>query len=255
MRNTERCADLKRGAVFALTLILAATIQTAASGAIAGPKAVLELFTSQGCSSCPPADRLLGKLINRDDIIALSLPVDYWDYLGWKDTLASAEYTRRQHDYRASTGAPHVYTPQIVVNGVAHAVGSRLSEINSAINKSRKKLSKMMVPVRMWADKDTIYVEAGAAPSGASKNSATLWLALITKSKSVAIHRGENSGRNITYYNVVRQMTPIGEWNGKKMVIKLPKDHLMDKESDGCTVLLQKGKAGPIIGAAELRNW
>ncbi len=254
MRQMRRFSTLNRGAIFVAALTLAAALQAASTAARAADKAVLELFTSQGCSSCPPADRLLGKLIKRGDIIGLSLPVDYWDYLGWKDTLASPEYTRRQYSYRRTLGTPNVYTPQIVINGVEHAVGSHLHDIDAAIEKSGRRLQNSVVPVRMWSENDTIFVEAGAAPDGSKSRSATLWLALAIKAKNVSIGRGENSGREVTYYNVVRKMTPIGKWSGKKMLVSLPKDQLMPKENDVCTVLLQEGTTGPIIGAAELRN-
>lgn len=164
MRQNKRCWTLNPGAFFVAALTFTAVFLMASTAARAANKAVLELFTSQGCSSCPPADRLLGKLIKRGDIIALSLPVDYWDYLGWKDTLASPEYTRRQQDYQRSMGTAHVYTPQIVVNGIEHAVGSHLNDINAAIDKSGKRLRGAVVPVRMWTDDDTIFVEADAAP-------------------------------------------------------------------------------------------
>ena len=225
--------------------------------AVAEPeqKAVIELFTSQGCSSCPPADKLLGKLARRDDVVALTFPVDYWDYLGWKDTLASPAFSTRQRDYAKSRGDGEVYTPQVVVDGVTHAVGSRPGEIRQAIAKSKRKLRNARVPLKMRTDGDTLVITVGAAPEGARVKPATIWLALVKKAETVKIARGENRGRTITYHQVVRDMTPIGHWKGKKMVIRLPKHHLQKRDADGCTVLLQQDTAGPVLAAAEMKNW
>lgn len=219
------------------------------------PKPVLELFTSQGCSSCPPADALLGKYAARKDVIALSLPVDYWDYLGWKDTLASPLYSNRQRAYARARGDGQVYTPQIVVSGARHVVGSHETAVERAVAAAKKALKGRHVPMAMWAEGDTLMIETGAAPDGLKKRAGTIWLALVKKSEKVAIKRGENHGRKITYYNVVRELTPVGKWSGKAMTLKLPKHALMQAGSDGCTVLLQQGDSGPIIGAAEMRTW
>ncbi len=218
-------------------------------------KAVVELFTSQGCSSCPPADKLLGKFAKRDDVIALTFPVDYWDYLGWKDTLASPAFSARQRAYAKARGDGEVYTPQVVVDGVTHAVGSRPSEIRQAIYRSKKKLRNARVPLKMRAKGDTLIITVGDAPEGASVKPATIWLALVKKSETVKISRGENRGRTITYHQVVRDMTPIGHWTGKRVVIRLPKHHLQNSDADGCIVLLQQDTAGPVLAAAEMKSW
>lgn len=213
-------------------------------------KAVLELFTSQGCSSCPPADRLLGTYQGRDDVIAMSLPVDYWDYLGWKDTLARPENTLRQRAYARNTGSGSVYTPEIVVNGVTHAVGSRRGEIEAAIRRMRDRLADHAVQVRIRATKDKIIIAADAALDSKRSASATIWLAILSRDETVAIGRGENHGRNITYFNVVREMKKVGSWDGKAIEIVLPRAEIMRKGQDACAALIQQGKDGPIIGAA-----
>jgi len=238
-------------------LVLAGSVFLTQNGADAEPekKAVVELFTSQGCSSCPPADKLLGKLARRSDIIALTFPVDYWDYLGWKDTLASPAYGARQRAYAKARRDGEVYTPQVVIDGVTHAVGSRPSEIKQAIKRSRRKLKNARVPLKMRTEGDTLIITAGAAPQGARVKPATIWLALVKKSETVKIKRGENRGRTITYYQVVRDMTPIGHWTGKRVTIRLPKHHLQNRDADGCTVLLQQDTAGPVLAAAEMKNW
>ena len=238
-------------------LVIAGAMLVAKDGATAEPeqKAVVELFTSQGCSSCPPADKLLGKLARRSDVVALTFPVDYWDYLGWKDTLATPAYGARQRAYAKARGDGEVYTPQMVVNGVSHAVGSRPSEVRRAIAKSKKKLRNARVSLKMRTEGDTLIITAGAAPEGARVRPATIWLALVKKSETVKINRGENRGRTITYHKVVRDMTPIGQWTGKRVTIRLPKHHLQNSDADGCTVLLQQDTAGPVLAAIEMKNW
>lgn len=218
-------------------------------------KAVIELYTSQGCSSCPPADKLLGKLAKRKDVIALTFPVDYWDYLGWKDTLASPAFSARQRSYARARGDGQVYTPQMVIDGAIHKVGSHEKAIKLAISDSKLKLNKSPISLKMRTEGDTLIITAGAAPKGTKVKSATIWLALVKKSQSVKITRGENRGKTITYHRVVRDMTPVGQWKGEKLTIRLPKTHLQRVDTDGCTALLQQDTAGPILAAAELRNW
>jgi len=225
------------------------------SRALSEPTAVIELFTSQGCSSCPTADAVLAQLAKRDDIIALSLSVDYWDYLGWKDTLASPKFTERQRAYGKVRGDGAIYTPQLVVNGLMHVNGSNEGEIGRLIDKTAKTLSASRVPIRLSQDKDKLVVEAGAAPPGATPKEATLWLAVIAKTVSVPIERGENQGKTITNNNVVRELIPIGMWNGKAMTVQLERRSFMQPGTDRCAVLLQQGHAGPIVGAALLRNF
>jgi hypothetical protein len=219
------------------------------------PTAVVELFTSQGCSSCPAADAVLAELIKRDDIIALSLSVDYWDYLGWKDTLANPKFSERQRAYGKVRGDGQIYTPQVVVNGVAHVNGNDEGKIGRLIDKTGKTLATSRVPIRLKKDKDKLVVEAGEAPAGAPPKEATLWLAVISKTVSVPIERGENQGKTITYNNVVRELIPIGMWNGKAMTVQLERHSFMQPGTDRCAVLLQQGHAGPIVGAALLRHF
>ena len=225
------------------------------SKAITEPTGVVELYTSQGCSSCPSADALLGKLAKRDDIIALSFSVDYWDYLGWKDTLANPKFTERQRAYGKARGDGAIYTPQAVINGMTHVNGSDEDQIGRLVDKTAKTLSALRVPLRLSKDKDKLVVEAGPAPSGATPKEATLWLAVISKEVAVPIERGENHGKTIIYNNVVRELIPIGMWNGKAMTVQLERHSFMQPGTDRCAVLLQQGHAGPIVGAALLRQF
>jgi len=242
--------------IFATAIAVMALNLAAAQGpAVAGPKAVLELFTSQGCSSCPPADKLLGKLSQSGDVLTLSMPVDYWDYLGWKDTLASPEHSLRQRAYARSRGDRAVYTPQVVINGRSHVVGSNAPAIDAQIKKELNQHNGLPVDLTLTMEHDTLRVKTGRAPDHYTGEGATLWLVYYNKSEKVRIARGENRGRTITYHNVVRKMQPIGMWKGKEIQIDLPRNEVMKVGVDSCAVLLQvdrSGKPGPIIGAASL---
>ncbi|HJU31101.1 MAG TPA: DUF1223 domain-containing protein [Hyphomicrobiaceae bacterium] len=219
------------------------------------PKPVVELFTSQGCSSCPSADAVLAKLANRDDVIALSLPVDYWDYLGWKDTLASPKFSERQRAYAHARGDGAIYTPQAVVNGLAHLNGADEASISRTVEKTAKSLASGYVPIKLTETKEQrLIVEAGSAQDGGTAKAATLWLAVVATNVTVPITRGENQGRTVTYANVVRELMPIGMWNGKPMTVQLERHSFMRPGADRCAVFLQQGKAGPIIGAALLNG-
>ena len=212
----------------------------------AGPRAVIELFTSQGCSSCPPADAFLGDLKLREDLIVLSLPVDYWDYLGWKDTFGKAEHSERQYAYSRARGDRRVYTPQMVVNGGRHMVGSNRAAVEKAISKS-----ELPLDVSIKSQEDSIEIAIAGADFPADHT--TVRLITYKSSAEVAIGRGENGGRTVTYHNIVRSMRPIGMWKGKPMTISLPRDEILGEDTDGCAVIVQEDTdSGPgrILGAA-----
>ena len=218
------------------------------------PKAGIELFTSQGCSSCPAADAVLGQMAARDDVIAISLSVDYWDYLGWKDTLANAKFSDRQKAYAKMLGDGMVYTPQMVVNGRAHVNGSDVTKIERAIEKTSHAFGASRVPVRMSARDGRLIVEVGNEQQSVA-NEATVWLAVISKAVEVTIPRGENKGKTITYSNVVRELIPIGTWHGKPMTVELARDTFMHRHAERCAVLVQQGRGGPVVGAALLAQF
>jgi hypothetical protein len=231
--------------------LLAATLAAAGIGATAeaAPRAVVELFTSQGCSSCPPADELLTKLAREPDLIALSLPVDYWDRLGWKDTLARHNFTERQRAYADKRGDGMVYTPQAVINGREAAVGSHRFGIELAASATAAGLA---VPLDVASKRDGIVVSIGAAPAGAATH-ATVVLLPFYGSREVAIGRGENANAKVTYTNVVRDIVAIADWNGEALQRAVPRETL--KGYDGVVVLLQEGsvaKPGAILGAARV---
>lgn len=215
-------------------------------------RAVIELFTSQGCSSCPPADALLKTYVDRKDIMALSLPIDYWDYIGWKDTFASPKNTQRQRAYSSVVTDGPIYTPQIIVNGRADALGSSQRQIDSAISKTAEQFAKTRIGVQSWFNDHTMIIQIGGALEPEKAKQATIWLARIQKVGSVRIKAGENRGRDLNYYNVVREMTPIGTWSGRAMTIRLAHQAMLFPETEEAAILVQEAAHGPIIGAAWL---
>ncbi len=214
-------------------------------------RAVVELYTSQGCSSCPKADAVLGRLAVRDDIITISWGVDYWDYLGWRDTTARPEFTERQKAYAKVLGNGMVYTPQAVINGAAHVNGGDEAKIEGAVERVSKALAATRVPVHLSAVDGRLVVEIDAAPQGAAKE-ATVWLAPLAQRVEVPITRGENSGKTIVYSNVARRLIPVGTWSGKAMSVRLDRRSFMPEDADRVVVLVQQGHGGPIIGWALL---
>jgi hypothetical protein len=235
-RVFSRRKALGLGAAVLATPVLGRSAEAAAAPIL------VELFTSQGCSSCPPADRLAGEMRKNKQLIVVSLNVDYWDYLGWKDTLAKAEYTKRQMDYAHARGDGDVYTPQMVINGQRHAVGSRKSDVEAAISKVRP----AQVPVSISSDSKEIVVEIGAGEA----TDATLWLMSIAPEVSVDIERGENTGATVTYHNVVRKLSPVGMWKGEAMKVRLPRASLTTENCKSCVAVLQDGNVGPVLGLA-----
>ncbi len=228
----------------------AATLMAPAFTSAASPaktSVLVELFTSQGCSSCPPADELAGELSKDPNIYVVSLNVDYWDYLGWRDTLAKPEYTQRQYAYAASRGDGRVYTPQMVVNGFDHAVGSSRSAVQAKIVEAR--LKPFQVPLKLTITDKEIKVDIPASTITAE---ATLWLMAIEPQVEQKIIRGENSGTSVIYHNVVRNLVPATMWKGEAYHGNWMRDTVMTKGSKGCIAVLQTGQAGEVLGLAKV---
>ena len=212
------------------------------AGASVTPKAVVELYTSQGCSSCPAADALLNRLAERDDIIAVSLAVDYWDYLGWKDTLAQSKFSERQKAFAKAIGDGMVYTPQVVVNGSVHALGSDKSAIEQAILKTRKNGAMSLPPVTLTLVDGKLNVTVPDVAGG--ETGGEVWLFGLVKAATIVIGRGENKGRTVTYHNVVRRWIKLGDWSGKANAWSVPVQKLKgDSGIDEAAVLVQGGTA------------
>jgi hypothetical protein len=219
----------------------------------ADPRAVVELFTSQGCSSCPPADKIIGELAKDPSIIALSMPIDYWDYLGWKDTLADSRFSARQKAYSRMRGDRDVYTPQAIVNGSVHVIGSDRAGIEGAIGDTRKADSVMSVPVSLTLAGKEISVSVGASGETPTEARGEVWICSISKAVPISIGRGENSGQEVTYYNVVRNLLKIGDWNGSSGSWTVPLESISREGVDAAVVYVQDGnrdKPGPMLGAA-----
>jgi len=232
--------------VAGLMLVVTAFISQAQSES---RRNVIELFTSQGCSSCPPADALLKEYVKRDDVIALSYGVDYWDYLGWKDTLASAENTKRQQAYAVHAGRANVFTPEMVIDGEFSVVGSDGRAVTEALRKSvNRSQSAIDVEIAQMHGKVVVRLD-GPMNSG----EAVIWLVRYDRETEVDIKRGENRGRKITYHNVVRDIHAIGMWRGEAIEIALMQEDLVKGGRDGCAILVQRDRSGPILGAAEMK--
>src|SRR5262249_29831800 len=261
--------------------VVATALASGSPASAAEPRALIELFTSQGCSSCPPADRLLGDLAKDPTLIPLSLAIDYWDYLGWKDTLALPGHANRQKAYSHMRGDRDVYTPQAVVNGSFQVLGSDRAAIERAIAQSRRNAA-MSLPLTLSIANGQLTVTVpdakGKTPTGdlvaSSRNpkddgpsyrsvgpidepksetpSAEVWLCPVVKSVEVSIGRGENSGHTFTYHNVVRRWVKLGVWTGKAESWSIPVANFKDSGVNAVAVILQNGAAstpGPMLGA------
>ncbi len=243
----------KRHIAFAAALM---TLFAAGERASAEPRAVIELFTSQGCSSCPAADKLIGELARDSSVIALTLSVDYWDYLGWKDTLALHGHSNRQRAYAEARGDREIYTPQVVVNGVKHVLGSDRGAIDRAIAQTRSSASPLTVPVTVSVADGKVSVNVPAAQG--EQKGGEVWLCPVSGKVAVTIVRGENRGRTITYSNVVRRWVKLGDWNGQAQSFAMPVANLGGgdyalADIDRVAVVVQSGgaaKPGLMLGAA-----
>ncbi|PDQ17471.1 hypothetical protein CN311_29910 [Mesorhizobium sanjuanii] len=218
--------------------MLAASILSSIGAAAAQPLTVVELFTSQGCSSCPPANANLIKVKDKPGVLALSFNVTYWDYLGWKDTFGKKEFTQRQVTYEPSLGRSGPFTPQVVVNGDTDAVGAAPGEIERLISSSGQPKGPVLS-----LDGGTISIGAGSAPGG----KADVWLVRYASGVvEVPVARGENTGRTLPHANVVHSLTKLGSWTGDAKTLALP------AASGGLSsaVLVQTPGGGPILAAA-----
>jgi hypothetical protein len=248
--EAKRCGRQALGGAAICIVALSSTI----ASADAGTEAVVELFTSQGCASCRPADEVMADIAKDPNVIALSFSVDYWDYLGWKDTFARPEFTKRQKAYAEGRGDRSVYTPQVVINGRDHVVGSDEAAIRAAITGADANGHGLTVDIEARVEGDRIVVEvpAGAKPPGMK---AAVWIASYRQPETVSIDHGENAGNAITYTNIVDHWQVLGMWDGAPMRVDLPLSDIVSDRVVGCAVILQSkrdGKPGPILGAARI---
>ncbi len=231
---------------------LAAGLLALAVG-IAGPAAaqeqapvVVELYTSQGCNSCPPADALLGELTRQAGIVALGFHVDYWNYLGWHDPFSNKKFTYRQKEYAMSFRQTGVYTPQMVIQGRRGEVGSDRRTVMRAIADARKTKPIATVLLEKLGGTRLRAVVTGAAEA----KGADIWFALFDRRHSTKVPRGENEGKTLTNFNVVREWRKVGAFEGEKLELSLSTQNDKGEKRGGAAVLVQQGKGGPILGAA-----
>lgn len=226
---------------------------SAASPPAPGPEPVLaELFTSQGCSSCPAADQIWADLQKRKDLVAISFNIDYWDYIGWKDTLAHRENTLRQQAYAKAMASRQVYTPQVIIDGKSDAVGNERRELLASLDARVAQTRGKRLPVRLTQSGNIVQIHV---PAGTTADPATVWIAHTSSVRKVTITLGENSGRTMTYTNVVRDLASAGTWNGQAMTLQVPVQPRDKGEvTDGVAAWVQLGSHGQVLGAAQIRT-
>ena len=228
-----------------IATLLAAAFLLASPAQAEDTPVVVELFTSQGCSSCPPADAFLHKLADREDVIALAMHVDYWDYIGWKDIFASAENTKRQRAYARAGGRKMIYTPQMIINGREHVVGNRPRDVVDLINKHKSGAGDVDLDVAR--NGNTLRIDATAG--NGLKNTLVVQLIRYKPKSTVDIKRGENAGRRLSYANVVTEFSVLREWDTRK-----PLSMTAKVEGDAPVVVLVQHKGvGPIAAVARIR--
>ena len=211
------------------------------------PPVVVELFTSQGCIACPPADVVLNELAEDDNILALSWAVDYWDYLGWKDTFGSAKNTVRQENYNREFGQKGVYTPQMIINGRHQVIGSRKEDVLALVERARAE--KNLARVTLSGDRTHLEVLiAGEAPKG----QAVVRVIWYKSEEIVYIRNGDNRGKSLRYSNVVRGSIIMGRWDGNKVSLPIDLGPIIASGADCVAIIVQNGEFGPILGAAKL---
>jgi hypothetical protein len=232
-----------------LLALASAALATPGRAGVAARPVVVELFTSQSCSSCPPADSLFDTLQAMPGIIALSYHVDYWDYLGWRDTLGSADASQRQYAYAKSRGDMDVYTPQLIINGVKPLVASHKAAVMQEVAAAVGRGEAPQPDLHMSENATDLMIDIGAGQSG---DNGTVWLVPWSDSVSVHIEKGENGGLDMVYHKVARKIIPAGMWHGAAMSLVMPKADLMPRDCDGCVALLQRSGVGPVLGAANL---
>jgi hypothetical protein len=237
------CAMLKT-VVAALAISLPGLLKAADSSP---PPRIVELFTSQGCSSCPPADALLGALSGMPNVVALAFHVDYWDDLGWRDRFSMADATRRQNSYVDALNLPSAFTPQMIIDGRASFVGSDRRRVLSALaTAAAAQIAAAPIAVRLAGGELTVSLA-----DGAHQGSYDVELAALLPQASTAIGRGENSGQTLTEYNIVRQFRRLGSWEGRSITFQVPLASL-PPDATRAIVLLQRKGLGVIEGVASI---
>ena len=211
------------------------------------PRAVLELFTSQGCSSCPKADAMFEQMGRRPDVVTLAYHVDYWDYIGWRDTFGNEANSDHQRAYAEAWGSSRIFTPQMVVNGTGGVVGSKADQVNGALTDAALPLTVALTE----QPGNQIDIAVPASPELAG---GTIWLVTFLDRADVTIERGENEGKRVAYTHIVTGRQVLGMWDPESGAeLTLPLNEVLTGQSNGAVILVQQEKAGlpgPILGAA-----
>jgi hypothetical protein len=236
-----------------LTLVLALA-GYANAGQPQGPHpVVIELFTSQGCSDCPAADRIVAELAKRKDVLALSLPITYWDMLGWKDTFATEANTYRQKSYAKTMNRSGIYTPQVVVDGKIDVVGNQRDRVMAAItNRQTQIANESPINLTLGIASGRVEIAIPASARAKEKPLATIWVMRTLSNASVNVQQGENKNHQLAYANLVRELHRAGEWTGEAMKIDVPITTGKSKH-DGVAVVLQSHDYGEVIAAAMIK--
>lgn len=213
--------------------------------AVQGDPVVVELYTSQGCSSCPPADALFSEIAKRDDVIALALHVDYWDYIGWADSLADPAHTVRQKAYAHAAGKQMIYTPQMIIGGERRVAGNKAMDVVDQINKMGAITSDITLEVVRNGDQ----VEIVARVVGGNARDMTVQFVRFDPFQAVSITRGENAGRTIEYTNIVTRWDRVADWDGGDVY----RGSVNAPGSKPAVVIVQAAGPGRILAAAQLR--
>lgn len=246
-----RYAPLMRG-IPSLAILLAGALMFSAPGLVSAASAadrpvLVELFTSQGCSSCPPADHFMQELTSTPGIVALTLNVDIWDYLGWKDSFAKHQFSLRQQAYAPTLPSRSVFTPQMVIGGKTDVVGSRRDEALARIKEvAADEGPAVAVGLTLDGDKAIVTLPETRELSGAT---ATIWVARVLSSREVNVGDGENRGKVIVYSNIVRDLSAAGVWRGEAVSLDLPARLDTGETYDRLAVFVQRGETGMILGA------
>ena len=233
--------------------IIAAVLALSSAAAHAGGPTVVELFTSQSCYSCPPAEAFLGELTEHENVVALEFHVDYWNDLvygsagRWEDLFSDATFTERQRRYAARIPGSQVYTPQIVLDGVVQTVGSRRGRVLHLIERSRAAPKPVRVSVERTST-EGLSVTVEPAAEGRVRAEAEILLVRYDLRHVTAVEAGENKGKTLANHHVVRELRLVGEWRGER--VELPVARLRLGPNQGCAVLVQSADQGAILGAA-----
>ena len=237
-----------------LTLVLALAGYANAGQPQVSHPVVIELFTSQGCSDCPAADRIVSELAKRKDVLALSLPITYWDMLGWKDTFATEANTYRQKSYAKTMNRSGIYTPQVIIDGKIDVVGNQRDRVMNAISSRQTQIaSEAPINLALGIASGRVEIAIPAAAARAKdKPLATIWVMRTLSSGSVNVQQGENKNHQLSYANLVRELHRAGEWTGEAMKIDVPITTGKSKH-DGVAVVLQSHDYGEVIAAAMIK--